>query len=174
MIRKYLPLLISLAFFFLLFKGLYQGQSNIPSPLIDKPMPAFNLPTLGTDQLITDQDIIGQISLINIWATWCPGCLEEHEFLVQLSNSPHAIPIVGINWKDKTELAQLWLEESGNPYSEVLVDSVGKTAIDFGVYGAPETFLIDEEGVIKYKHIGPLSTQIWNREIIPIIHTMQQ
>ena len=81
---------------------------------------------------------------------------------------------MGINWKDKTELAQLWLEESGNPYSEVLVDSVGKTAIDFGVYGAPETFLIDEEGVIKYKHIGPLSTQIWNREIIPIIHTMQQ
>lgn len=137
-------------------------------------MPAFNLPTLGTDQLITNQDIIGQISLINIWATWCPGCLEEHEFLMQLSNSPQAIPIIGINWKDKTELAMLWLEESGNPYSEVLVDSVGKTAIDFGVYGAPETFLVDEEGVIKYKHIGPLSPQIWNREIIPIIHTMQQ
>ncbi|SVA55959.1 uncharacterized protein METZ01_LOCUS108813 [marine metagenome] len=155
-------------------KSLFQNQTEIPSPLIGKQIPTFSLPRLNAEGIITDKDIIGKISLINIWATWCAGCLEEHQLLVKLSQGSNAIPIIGINWKDQADLAMRWLEDGGNPYVDIAVDYEGKTAIDFGVYGAPETFLIDDDGFIRYKHIGALTVDVWAQEFLPIINELKQ
>ncbi len=173
MIKK-LPVLIFLVFFAVLATSLFQNQTEIPSPLIGKQIPTFSLPRLNAEGMISDKDIIGKISLINIWATWCAGCLEEHQLLVKLSQGSNAIPIIGINWKDQADLAIRWLEEGGNPYADIAVDYEGKTAIDFGVYGAPETFLIDNNGFIRYKHIGALTIDVWAQEFLPIINELKQ
>jgi cytochrome c biogenesis protein CcmG/thiol:disulfide interchange protein DsbE len=171
---KRLPVLIFLVFFAFLAKSLFQDQTEIPSPLIGKPIPTFSLPRLNAEGLVSDKDIVGKISLINVWATWCVGCLEEHQLLIKLSQGPMAIPIIGINWKDQTDSAIRWLEERGNPYTQIAVDYEGKTAIDFGVYGAPETFLIDDNGVIHYKHIGALTVDVWAQKFLPIINELKQ
>ena len=173
--KRILPIIIFVGLFVFLAKSLYQPQTNIPSPLIGKPMPTFSLSELNSDTSLTDNDILGAISLINVWATWCVGCEQEHSFLVELAaNQTIDIPIIGINWKDRDDLALRWLSQRGDPYSIVLSDPIGKTAIDFGVYGAPETFLIDEQGVIHYKHIGPLDSEIFANNIMPIIQDLRR
>ena len=150
--------------------GLNLDPSFVPSPLIGKPVPQFSLARLNDpDRFLSDADLRGQVSLLNVWATWCVGCRQEHETLNQIAELGD-VPIYGLNWKDDTEQASAWLAELGNPYVASGVDADGKVAIDWGVYGAPETFLVDAEGIILYRHISPLSMEIWQTEFVPRIN----
>ena len=168
--KRLLPIAIFLGLFILLARSLFVPQMDLPSPLIGKQIPSFSLNELGKSSTVTHQDLLGDIALINIWATWCVGCEIEHDFLVELSlDQDLDIPIIGINWKEKDMTkATSWLIQ-GNPYSKILSDLIGNTAIDFGVYGAPETFLIDDRGIIQHKHIGPMDRQNFEQNILPII-----
>ncbi len=150
--------------------GLYRDPSLVPSPLIGKPAPAYSLTKVEDPQLkVANTDLLGKKHLVNVWATWCGGCRQEHEFLLQVAQQ-NVIPIVGIDWKDDMSSAQQWLGQLGNPYTATGFDGDGRVAIDFGVYGAPETFLIDERGVIIYKHIGILTADAWQNELLPMIN----
>jgi cytochrome c biogenesis protein CcmG, thiol:disulfide interchange protein DsbE len=141
----------------------------VPSPLIGKAAPAYSLVKVEDPQTkISNADMLGRKHLVNVWATWCSGCRQEHEFLLQVAQQ-NIIPIVGIDWKDDMSSAQQWLTQLGNPYAATGFDGEGRTAIDFGVYGAPETFLIDEHGVIIYKHIGILTVDAWQNKLLPLI-----
>lgn len=152
--------------------GLGQDPRKIPSPLIGKPLPAFSLPTLDRPaSKFTNTDLHGQVALINVWASWCVACREEHEFLMSLAQNK--VPLIGLNYKDTPTDAQQVLRELGNPYRTVLVDSDGRTGIDWGVYGVPETFLVDKTGIIRYKYIGPITPEGWEREIAPLLRQYQ-
>jgi cytochrome c biogenesis protein CcmG/thiol:disulfide interchange protein DsbE len=166
--RFLLPLLILAALAALLWFGLFHGnQREISSPLIGKPAPAFALPAVADPQRTVSSDTWrGRPYLLNVWATWCVGCREEHELLVEIARS-NVVPIVGLNWKDDRALAIGWLRQLGNPYTEVAFDELGRVAIDWGVYGAPETFLVDADGRVAYKHIGPLTRDKWQRDFLP-------
>jgi cytochrome c biogenesis protein CcmG/thiol:disulfide interchange protein DsbE len=149
--------------------GLKQDPSIVPSPLIGKPAPSFEMPRLGDpDQLVTDADLRGQVSLLNVWATWCAGCRQEHDVLLTISATGD-VPIYGLNWKDDETSALRWLKELGNPYVASGADEDGGVAIDWGVYGAPETFLVAADGTVLYKHIAPLTMEIWRTEFVPRI-----
>lgn len=149
--------------------GLYRDPGYVPSPLIGKPAPEFSLPRLDDpQQKLQRSDLLGKVSLVNIWATWCTGCRQEHETLLTLARDG-SVPIFGINWKDDPVLARQWLQELGNPYAAVGVDEEGVTAIDWGVYGAPETFLIGADGTVLYKHIAPMTLAVWREEFMPRI-----
>jgi cytochrome c biogenesis protein CcmG/thiol:disulfide interchange protein DsbE len=149
--------------------GLGRDPSYVPSPLIGKPAPAFALPRLDNPEIIlTEADLRGQVSLVNIWATWCVGCRQEHDTLLRIA-AGEDVPIYGLNWKDDTAKAQDWLTRLGDPYAATGVDGDGRVAIDWGVYGAPETFLLDASGVVLYKHIAPLTMDIWREEFLPRI-----
>lgn len=151
------------------FFSLDRDKATLPSPLIGKPAPAFALPRLDDpSQQVAASDFAGKPYVLNVWATWCVGCRQEHEALLQIARRGE-VPIVGLNWKDDDALAQRWLRELGNPYVTVASDSEGRTAIDWGVYGAPETFLIDASGKVIYKHIAPLTLDIWEREFLPLV-----
>ena len=149
--------------------GLQRDPSFVPSPLIGKSAPSFSLPALqAPDQVVSDADLRGRVSLLNVWATWCVGCRQEHETLNKIADLDD-VPIFGLNWKDDAQQALTWLAELGNPYVATAVDADGKVAIDWGVYGAPETFLIDANGIIIYRHISPLTMEIWQTEFVPRI-----
>jgi cytochrome c biogenesis protein CcmG/thiol:disulfide interchange protein DsbE len=149
--------------------GLFRDPGYVPSPLIGKPAPEFSLPRLDDPQKkLQRSDLLGKVSLVNIWATWCTGCRQEHETLLALARDG-SVPIFGINWKDDAVLARQWLQQLGNPYAAVGVDEEGGTAIDWGVYGAPETFLIGADGVVLYKHIAPMTLAVWREEFMPRI-----
>lgn len=157
--------------FAVFYEGLYKDPTLVSSPFIDKAAPAFNLPMLYDDQRrMTEQEFRGKVSLFNVWASWCPGCAQEHEMLLTIAQQTD-VPIYGLNWKDERPAALKWLLERGNPYAANAVDRDNITGIDWGVYGAPETFLIDGEGIIRYKHIGPLTQEIWDTEFVPRIET---
>lgn len=150
-----------------LVRGLFLDPSRIPSPLIGAPAPEFNLPDLGDpSREVTNLSWTGSPYLVNVWGTWCAGCREEHEVLLYIARN-HELPILGINWKDQRELALRWLAELGNPYSAVGADLEGRVAIDWGVYGAPETFLVGADGRVLWKHIGPLTVEAWRDEFLP-------
>jgi cytochrome c biogenesis protein CcmG/thiol:disulfide interchange protein DsbE len=152
-----------------LFIGLGKDPTRVPSPLVGKSAPEFTLPLLEDPaRTLSRQDLMGRISLVNIWGTWCAGCRQEHDTLLTLA-SDSGIPIFGINWKDDPELAREWLEVLGNPYAAVGVDADGRAAIDWGVYGAPETFLIGPDGTVLYKHIAPITPEVWREEFLPRI-----
>jgi len=149
--------------------GLNLDPTVVPSPLIGKSAPTFELPGLGApDQPVTDADLRGQVSLLNVWATWCVGCRREHDVLLSIS-AMGDVPIYGLNWKDDQTAALRWLEELGNPYVATGFDGDGRVAIDWGVYGAPETFLVAADGTVLYKHIAPLTMQVWRDEFMPRI-----
>ena len=151
------------------YVGLYRDPTLVPSPFIDKPAPAFDLPSLFDPEIrITDQDLRGQVSLVNVWASWCPGCAAEHDMLLRIAQEG-AVVIYGLNWKDEAQPAKKWLQQRGNPYVAVAVDRENITGIDWGVYGAPETFLVDADGIVRYKHVGPITPDIWSREFLPRI-----
>lgn len=144
-----------------------RDKETIPSPLIGKTAPTFELARLeDPDATIGTKDFAGQPYLLNVWATWCVGCRQEHDVLLQISRREE-IPIVGLNWKDERELALRWLRELGNPYVGNAFDGEGRVAIDWGVYGAPETFLVDASGHVVHKLIGPMTMDIWQREFVP-------
>jgi cytochrome c biogenesis protein CcmG/thiol:disulfide interchange protein DsbE len=145
----------------------------VPSPLIGKPAPQFTLPSLQDASYPVDsKELLGQPWVLNVWGTWCGGCRQEHDTLLAIA-AQRVVPVVGLNWKDDDQLARQWLVQLGNPYSVVAVDREGRTAIDWGVYGAPETFLIGPDGTVLYKHIAPMTMDVWNREFLPRIQAAQ-
>ncbi|MGF1525993.1 MAG: DsbE family thiol:disulfide interchange protein [Candidatus Competibacterales bacterium] len=148
--------------------GLSNDPSRLPSVLLDRPLPAFELPRLQTPEvLVTAGDLEGEVALLNVWATWCPPCRTEHPYLLQLAR--RGVPIVGVNYKDQRDAALTWLVQLGNPYRFNIEDAAGQLGIDLGVYGAPETFLLDASGVIRYRHAGVLDPEVWQREFVPRI-----
>lgn len=149
--------------------GLRQNPGEIPSPLIGKPAPAFLLESLGDPvEKLGPADFAGRAWVLNVWATWCAGCRQEHEALLAITRKSQ-VPIMGLNWRDDRALALRWLTELGNPYVSVAFDPEGRTAIDWGVYGAPETFLIGADGIVLRKNIGPLTQEVWQRDFVPLL-----
>ncbi|KTD06725.1 DsbE family thiol:disulfide interchange protein [Legionella jamestowniensis] len=168
--------LIPLFFFVLLVLFLWRGLSlepqTLPSAKINQALPAFQLTSLGSGHPFTPKILQGQVSLLNVWASWCSACIEEQVFLMQLSRE--GVPIYGLNYKDDTQNATQWLKEWGNPYRAIGEDHDGSVAIDLGVYGAPETFLIDKKGVIRFRHVGILNDTSWNTEFLPRMKLLQE
>jgi cytochrome c biogenesis protein CcmG/thiol:disulfide interchange protein DsbE len=141
----------------------------LPSPLIGKPAPAFSLTdVLDASRPVSNADLKGQVYILNVWGTWCAACREEHDALLAISQQ-HVVPIIGLVYMDERDKAKQWLEQLGNPYQAVAFDTDGRTAINWGVYGAPETYLVDGNGRILYKFISPMTQQIWDREFMPRI-----
>ena len=145
----------------------------MPSALLNKSVPKFSLPRLENPQETRSETIMhGKVSLLNVWATWCVTCRQEHAFLNQLKNQ--GMHIVGLDYKDNSADAQRWIAELGNPYDEILVDEDGKVGVDLGVFGAPETYVVDKQGVIRYKYIGDLNQKVWDETIQPIIKNLEK
>lgn len=165
-LKLFLPLILFAILGLLLFRGLELDPRAMPSALIDKPLPEFNLPRLGQEQLITRQDVVGEVALFNIWATWCVSCRVEHPYLQQLSDN--GVPIYGVNYKDDDAAAIQWLRDLGDPYRANIVDSAGSLGLDLGVYGAPETYFVDASGVIRYRHVGVIDERLWQTRLEPI------
>ena len=152
--------------------GLKLDPREVPSPLIDKAVPSFSLPLLATpSNMLTPQELKGKVWLLNVWASWCVSCRQEHPLLVELAKSG-VVPIYGLNYKDKRDDALAWLRERGDPYLQSLSDTDGRVGIDFGVYGVPETFVIDRHGVIRYKQIGPLTPEALRDTIMPLVRRL--
>jgi cytochrome c biogenesis protein CcmG/thiol:disulfide interchange protein DsbE len=136
-------------------------------------MPKFSLPSLqNSNHIIDNSNFDYEVFLLNVWATWCSGCLEEHPFLMQLSKT-NQIPIIGLNWRDNKKDAIDWLENYGDPYNLIANDNLGRVAIDWGVYGAPESFLVDSNGIIIHKHLGPLNKKIWEQDFVSLIRDVK-
>jgi cytochrome c biogenesis protein CcmG/thiol:disulfide interchange protein DsbE len=168
--KKYLvPLAIFVVLGLLLAYGLNLDPRKIPSPLIGKPLPAFSLATVADPaRKVGRDDLLGRAYLLNVWASWCVACRQEHPFLNELARN-RVVPIIGLNYKDRREDALGWLGSLGNPYELSLSDGDGRLGIDLGVYGVPETFVIDKQGVIRYKQIGPITPEVWEQKLAPLI-----
>ncbi|MAV27455.1 MAG: DsbE family thiol:disulfide interchange protein [Gammaproteobacteria bacterium] len=147
-----------------------EDASRLPSVLIDRPFPAFELPIVKTGVLVTEQDLKGRPALVNVWATWCANCLIEHPLFMELKDE---VPIFGINYNDDTDKAKAWLRRHRDPYQFSIVDIEGKLAIDLGVYGAPETYVIDAEGAIQYRHVGIVSREDWELTLAPLLSRLE-
>jgi cytochrome c biogenesis protein CcmG/thiol:disulfide interchange protein DsbE len=169
-VKRYLvPLAVFLVLLGFLGVGLQRNPREVPSPLIGKPAPAFRLPVLGTpERMVSLADMRGKVWILNVWASWCVACRLEHPLMVDLAKTG-LVPIYGLNYKDKPADAIRWLGNFGNPYQQSLSDIDGRVGIDFGVYGVPETFVIDQDGVIRLKHIGPVTPEILKETILPLI-----
>jgi len=166
--KIWLPL-VFVALLVLLGVGLNLDPREVPSPLIGKPAPAFQLPLLGVpDKTFSEKDMLGKVWVLNVWASWCAPCLVEHPQITRLAASG-AAPVVGLNYKDRREDAIPWLTRNGNPFAATVYDAVGRIAIDYGVYGVPETYVIDRKGVIRYKRIGPVTPDILREKIEPLL-----
>jgi cytochrome c biogenesis protein CcmG/thiol:disulfide interchange protein DsbE len=174
MSRYLLPLIGVVVLIPILILGLQSDPSELPSQFIGKSAPQFDLPTLGNpQQRISTADLTGQVSVVNIWATWCVGCRAEHDFLMRLFRE-NSIPIYAINWRDNSADALNWLAQLGDPYVASGFDEDGRVGIDWGVYGAPETFLINAEGQVVYRFTGPLSSVFWEQEFVPRIAELRK
>lgn len=163
-----LPLLVVAAMVVVLFVGLSLDPREVDSPLIGKPAPAFALPALGQDRLLSEADLAQGVTLLNVWASWCPSCRIEHPVLMELARQP-GIRIFGLNYKDDPADAQQWLQRHGDPYVASAMDRDGAVGLDWGVYGAPETFVLDDAGVVRAKRIGPVTWDWINSELMPLI-----
>lgn len=171
---KYLlPLAIFMALAGFLAIGLHLNPHDLPSPLIGKPAPAFSLPELGepSGKFSTEQ-MKGKVWLLNVWASWCSACREEHPVLVELAKSGQ-VELYGLDYKDTDADGLAWLQQGGNPYRATAVDADGRVGIDYGVYGVPETYLIDRAGIIRYKQTGPVTREVWNEKLLPLIKGLQ-
>lgn len=162
----FLPIFIFVLLGIFLFRGIALDPSEIPSALIDKPIPVFSLPALESNRQLSDLDLRDNVSLVNIWATWCVSCRMEHPYLLKLSRD--GVHIVGLNYKDDNTKALAWLQELGNPYAFNIVDKAGSLGLDLGVFGAPETFLVDRDGIVRYKRVGVIDERVWMDELQPI------
>jgi len=171
--RFLIPLVIFVVLVVFLAVGLNRDPKLVPSPLIDKPAPEFSLPRLHhPEQRIGKQDMLGKVWILNVWASWCVSCRAEHQVVKRLA-ATGAVEIVGLDYKDQRADALRWLETLGNPYTATAVDGKGDVGIDFGVYGVPESFLIDKQGVIRYKQIGPLTDQAVAEKVLPLVKKLQ-
>lgn len=171
--KRFAPLLIFIALAVLLAVGLTLKPREIPSVLIGKPAANFRLDRLDQAAQFSPGELQGKVWLLNVWASWCSACVEEHPVLEELAAS-HVVPMVGMAYKDKDDDAKQWLAQRGNPYDVVVADRDGRVGIDYGVYGVPETFVIDTQGRIAYKHIGPITLQAWQEKILPAIQGAQR
>jgi cytochrome c biogenesis protein CcmG/thiol:disulfide interchange protein DsbE len=173
-IRFYIPLVIFVVMGVFLAVGLNLDPRHVPSPLIDKPVPAFSLPRLDDpERSFNPADLEGTVWVLNVWASWCVSCRAEHDVLKDMVTR-NPVPVVGLNYKDKVADAQTWLQRLGDPYYLSVVDAQGQVGIDWGVYGVPETFVIDHKGIIRYKHIGPIDFEVVKKTILPIVEELQQ
>lgn len=155
------------------FFGLGRDKETLPSPLIGKAAPVFNLPIIDDpSKTFSNKQLAGQPYALNVWATWCVGCRQEHAALLEIAKRGE-VPLVGLDWKDERDLGLKWLSQLGNPYSIVAFDADGNAAMEWGVYGAPETFLVDGNGVILHRHVAPLTMEIWERDFLPLIQKAQ-
>jgi cytochrome c biogenesis protein CcmG/thiol:disulfide interchange protein DsbE len=173
MTRFLVPLAIFIVLVAFLGIGLGLNPREVPSPLINKPAPAFQLPQLHhPDQTFSQQDMKGRVWLLNVWASWCVSCREEHPLLVEFART-NVVPVYGLNYKDKPDDALAWLKQFGDPYALSIVDRDGRVGIDYGVYGVPETFVIDKQGAIRYKQIGPVTPAALKDKILPLVKELQ-
>ncbi len=169
-----IPLLLFLVLVGFLAVGLNRDPHEVPSPLINKPAPAFEIAQLEqANKTFSPASMKGQVWILNVWASWCVACREEHPVLVELAKSQVA-PVVGLDYKDKREDALAMLARQGNPYLLSAYDANGRVGIDYGVYGVPETYVIDRTGVIRFKHIGPITSQILNQKIYPLVSELKK
>lgn len=153
--------------------GLNLNPREVPSPFIGKPAPAFTAPLLDKpDQQRTRDDLLGKVWVLNVFASWCPPCRQEHPLFVAYAKRPGAPTLIGLNNKDKREDATRWLASLGNPYADVLFDPEGRISIDFGVYGVPETFVIDKAGIVRFKHVGPITVEVLDGKIDPLVRQL--
>jgi cytochrome c biogenesis protein CcmG, thiol:disulfide interchange protein DsbE len=167
--RALIPLAIFIALVALLFYGLQLDPRKVPSPLVNKPAPTFELASLeDPSKMVTNEILMGQVSLVNVWASWCPSCRQEHGELMLIARD-NDVQVVGFNWKDTRAEALEMLRRYGNPYVVSAYDPDNKYGLHWGVYGAPETFVVDGEGIIRYKHIGPVDRNVWETVIRPIV-----
>lgn len=168
-LRFLVPAAIFLVLVGFLIIGLQKDPSLVPSPLIGKPAPQYTLEDLhDATRTAGSTDMQGRMHLVNVWATWCGGCRQEHDMLLRIARSG-VLPIIGLNWKDDRSLALQWLAQLGDPYERTAFDPDGKVAIDWGVYGAPETFLVAADGTVLAKRIGPMTQAAWENEFLPLI-----
>jgi len=171
--KFFLPLAVLVVVVGFLGFGLKLDPREVPSPLIGKAAPPFSLPVLQEPaKTVSNTDLKGQVWMLNVWASWCVSCRDEHPVLVELSKQK-IVPIIGLNYKDQSDDARAWLKQFGNPYVMSLVDANGKIGIDYGVYGVPETYVIDRDGVIRYKKIGPVTPDTVREKILPLLRQLK-
>jgi len=171
--KFFLPVILFLVLCSFLFIGLYKDPSEVPSPLIGKAVPEFSLPKLlDNSAQFTQREFLGKVSILNVWGTWCFACKQEHPVLLELAKK-NVAPIYGLNYKDDAAQAKMYLRDFGNPFAANAADEAGRVAIDWGVYGAPETFIIDRKGIIRHKHIGPLTLNDLSNKILPIVQQLK-
>jgi cytochrome c biogenesis protein CcmG/thiol:disulfide interchange protein DsbE len=174
MMRFILPFIVFVALSGFLYVGLHLDPHEVPSPLIGKAAPPFNLPQLQDPaKNFSPQDMKGKVWLLNVWASWCVSCKEEHPLLVQLAGQ-NVVPIYGLDYKDKRADAEATLNGGGNPYTLTVSDTDGRIGIDYGVYGVPETYVIDKQGIIQYKQIGPITHQNLREKILPLVAELEK
>ena len=174
MVRYLIPLVLFIVLVVFLAIGLGRDPHEVPSPLINKPAPDFKLTQLrDPSKTFSAAELRGKVYLLNVWASWCVSCRDEHPLLIQYAKTG-AVPIYGLNWKDRREDALSWLSEFGDPYVLSVSDTDGRVAIDYGVYGAPETYLVDQNGVIRFKQIGPVTEDVWKDKILPMAQELNR
>ena len=167
-VKLFIPLAIFIVMAVFLWRGLSIDPSHLPSALVGKPMPQFSLPVLGSDdKVLQKEDLIGEPFLVNIWGTWCTTCYYEHPYLVELSKQ--GVNILGVNWRDDREEALKWLKKLENPYYHIIEDQDGRLVLDLGVTAAPETFVVDSKGVVRYRHTGQVTPEVWKRHFAPLM-----
>lgn len=173
-LRFALPVLVLIALIALFSRGLFLDPKLVVSPLIGKPAPAFSLPRLGaeTGAPFTAKEWQGRVALLNVWGSWCFACRDEHPVLMGFA-AQHVLPIYGLDYKDQRQDALDWLAKGGDPYDAVAFDASGDVGIDWGVYGAPESFLLDKHGLIRWKYVGPLTPDLIRSDLLPRIHALE-
>ena len=162
-LKLFIPLIAFAILGGFLFRGLSLDPRALPSALIDKPVPAFRLAALNSGGMLTQESLTGRPALLNVWATWCYSCRVEHPYLLELASSD--VTIIGLNYKDDASAARKWLERLGDPYLMTISDPEGTLGLDIGVYGAPETYVIDAQGVIRHRHVGVVDETVWQRDL---------
>ncbi|GLS27478.1 DsbE family thiol:disulfide interchange protein [Marinibactrum halimedae] len=170
-LKLFIPFAIFAVLAILFYRGLSLDPTHMPSALLDKPVPAFSLPKLkAPSSLVTEKELLGEPYLLNVWGSWCVTCRVEHPYLLELANN--GVNIYGVNYKDDTTEAVNWLAQLGDPYKFSIVDEEGRLGIDLGVFGAPETYIVDRKGVVRYKHVGMVSDQVWQETLAPIYRSL--
>ncbi len=168
----FIPLFIFAVLVSFFWRGLSLNPNDMPSALLDKAIPKFSLPRLEDPKETRDESLLlGKVTLLNVWATWCETCRAEHMFLNKLKSQ--GIRIVGVNYKDNSVDAQRWIAELGNPYDDIIVDEDGRFGLDLGVFGAPETYVIDKNGVVRYKHVGDVNQKVWDSQLSPLVKQLE-
>jgi len=173
MFRYLVPIIVFAGLIGIFYVGLHKDPGKLPSVLIGKPAPEFNLTRLfKPEEHFTPADMKGKVWILNVWASWCESCRYENPLFMQLARTSD-VPIYGMNYKDKPEEAKRWLQEYGNPYKVIAVDANGYVGINFGIYGVPESFIIDKQGIIRYRHAGPISSEDWRKIFMPMIKELR-